>query len=69
MFRWVIHIPPYSHFIYVLKYVPLHGSCAFAILVTKPIEEGEELFADYGPGWFEEGECPCSSCISNSTTK
>ncbi|KAF8230697.1 hypothetical protein L208DRAFT_1060441, partial [Tricholoma matsutake] len=37
-----------------VQYVPLHGSCAFTILVTKPIEEGEELFADYGPGWFEE---------------
>ncbi|KAF8221993.1 hypothetical protein L208DRAFT_1324861 [Tricholoma matsutake] len=49
-----------------VQYVPLHG-CAFTILVTKPIEEGEELFADYGPGWFEEGECPCRSCISIST--
>jgi hypothetical protein len=31
-----------------LQYVSLHDSCAFTILVTKPIKKGEELFADYG---------------------
>lgn len=50
---------------YNVQYVPLRDSCAFAVEVTKPIEAGDELFADYGPGWFDEGECPCASCKTN----
>jgi hypothetical protein len=29
---------------------------AVHLQVIKPIQVGEQLFVDYGPGWFEEGE-------------
>jgi len=41
-----------------------NNSCAFTVVALKNIGAGEELYADYGSGYFDdlEGGCPCRSC-------
>jgi len=53
----------YLSLIRSVQYVSLKVSCGFTVQVTKPIEEGEELFANYGSDYFKKGECLCDSYI------
>lgn len=45
------------------QFVAVKGGCAWTVTTTRKIAAGEQLYVNYGPGFFEEG-CPCNTCSS-----
>lgn len=47
-----------------LQYIaPGPDKYGVTICIVKDIKAGEELFTDYGPGYFDPDPCPCAACV------
>ena len=47
-----------------MQFIAIDDSCGYTAMALKDIAHEEELFAFYGPDYFQdvEGGCPCQAC-------